>query len=193
VSDVVDPRQSVQLAYGCTVEFTPGVCNHWMVGDEHDGTVDLTHPPAWWDFMFRVPMNGQFGLSSRVNEWNVALKKRAAENVALYKRLRTLIAGADVYHLTPPPAAGRDPEGWMALQYTSEDRKRSALLAYRLARSQQAQVFRCRGLDPAVRYRASAEGRVLGVFTGKQLGTEGLAVALDSEWRSAVIELEAER
>jgi alpha-galactosidase len=193
LSDVVDPRQSVQLAYGCTMEFTPGVCNHWMVGDEHDGTVDLARPPAWWDFLFRVAMNGQFGLSSRVSDWNAALKQRAAENVALYKRLRTLVSGADVYHLTPPPAAGRDPEGWMALQYASEDRRRSALMAYRLGRSQPGRIFRLRGLDPVVRYRVSEAGRALGAFTGKQLEMDGLPVALDAEWRSAAIELDAER
>ena len=193
LSDVVDPRQSVQLAYGCTVEFTPEVCNHWMVGDEHNGSVNAANPPGWWDFMFRVPMNGQFGISSRLAGWTPELKKRAMENVALYKRLRTLIAGADVYHLTPPPAAGRDPEGWMAIQYCSEDRRRSAVMAYRLGRSEPGQVLRLRGLDPEQRYRVNEDGRPRGVFAGRQLAAEGLALKLESEWRSAVLELELEK
>ncbi len=191
VSDVVDPRQSVQLAYGCTVEFTPQVCNHWMVGDEHNGKVDPSNPPGWWDFMFRVPMNGQFGLSSRVHEWSAELKKRAADNVALYKRLRGIIAGADVYHLTPPPAAGKDPAGWMAIQYSTEDRQRSVLMAYRLGRSEAQRTFRLRGLDLERTYRVMEDGRTRGSFTGRQLAQQGLPVSLDAEWRSAVVELEA--
>jgi alpha-galactosidase len=193
LSDVVDPRQSVQLAYGCTVEFAPEVCNHWMVGDEKDGTVNLSNPPGWWDFMFRIPMNGQFGISSRVSGWSPELKKRAADNVALYKRLRPVITGADVYHLTPPPAAGKNPTGWMALQYSSPDRGRSAVMAYRLAQSEPERVFRLRGLDAGRKYRVTEEGRLRGTFTGSQLSSQGIRMKLDQEWRSAVVEIEAER
>jgi hypothetical protein len=48
-------------------------------------------------------MNGQFGISSRVFLWNADLVRNAATNVALYKRLRQVIMGADVYHLTVQP------------------------------------------------------------------------------------------
>ena len=65
-SDVVEPRQSVQLAYGCTMEFTPQVCNHWAVGNEKDGASDVAAPSGWWDFLLRVPMNVKLGMSSRV-------------------------------------------------------------------------------------------------------------------------------
>jgi alpha-galactosidase len=137
-------------------------------------------------------MNGQFGISSPVYEWSPELKKRAAENVALYKRLRPLISNSDIYHLTPPPEAGNNPKGWMALQYSSEDRTQSVLMAYRLGHSECRRNFRLRGLDPKRNYRIVEEGRKRGTYTGQQLSTEGLAVELDSEWRSAVIELEAE-
>ena len=193
VSDVVEPRRSVQLAYGCTVEFTPEVCNHWMVGDKENGSVDTAASPGWWDFMFRVPMNGQFGISSRLAEWTPELKKRAIENVALYKRVRPVITGADVYHLTPPPAAGANPVGWMALQYNSGDCNRSVVMAYRLGRSEPQQVFRLRGLDPEQRYRVTSEGRPAGVLTGRQLASQGLPIKLEAEWRAAVIELEMEQ
>jgi alpha-galactosidase len=45
LSDVVRPRPSVQLGYGCTVEFIPEVCNHWMVGDQDNRDVSLSSPP----------------------------------------------------------------------------------------------------------------------------------------------------
>ena len=96
-----------RLGYGCTVQFAPEVCNHWMVGDADSGVVDSTRPPGWWDFMLRVPMNGQFGISGRIPEWSAAVRQRVAANVAVYKRIRGTIAGADVYHLTPAAPAER--------------------------------------------------------------------------------------
>jgi alpha-galactosidase len=188
VSDVVNARPSLQLGYGCTLQFSPELCNHWMVGDKDTGEVDQSAPPGWWDFMFRVPMTGQFGISSRVLEWSDALRARAAANVALYKQVRATITGADVYHLTPPPDHNR-PTGWMALQYVAPESGRSVLLAYRLAGGAASEAFRLRGLKPDVRYDVSRDGERLQTATGAELAGAGLRVALGDEWRAAVIEL----
>jgi alpha-galactosidase len=191
LSDVVTPLPSAQLAYGCTVEFAPEVCNHWMVGDDDHGHVDLAKPAGWWDFLFRIPMNGQFGVSSRILDWPPQLRERAAANIAIYKRLRQVIAGADVYHLTAQPAHD-DPEGWMAMQYVSTDARRSVVLAYRLGHDTARQAFRLRGLT-AGRYAVSQDGRPAGSYTAEELSDKGLPVNLDAEWRAAVIELTGER
>ena len=188
VSDVVAAKQSLQLGYGCTLQFSPELCNHWMVGDKDDGTVALDAPPGWWDFMFRVPMTGQFGISSRVLEWSPALREHAASNVALYKRIRETLTGADVYHLTPAPDHNR-PTGWMALQYVAPDSGRAVLLAYRLARGAPSELFRLRGLDAATRYDVLLDGAPWRQVTGAELAGSGLRVALGDEWRAAVIEL----
>jgi len=190
ISDRTLPIPSLQLAYGATLEFTPRVCNHWMVGDEEDGNVDLSKAPGWWDFMFRVPMNGQFGISSRVFDWNEPLKQRARENIALYKKLRPVIAEGDCYHLTPPPAH-ENPTGWMALQYVAKDRRRSVVTAYRLAGSEPNLTLQLRGLDPDRKYALTRDGKLAGEHSGDQLAREGLRVSLSDEWRSAVLELEA--
>jgi alpha-galactosidase len=191
LSDVVEPIPSVQLAYGCTVEFAPEVCNHWMVGDTTRGEINLANPPGWWDFMLRVPMNGQYGISSRVFDWTPALRKRVAENVALYKRIRRVIADADVYHLTPAPA-NQNPSGWMGLQYVLPDGQRSVVMAYRLARSEGEYVFRLRGLKQGAIYRISVDGEHRSKMRSREIAERGLPVRLDAEWRAAVIELEAE-
>lgn len=188
VSDVVNAKQSLQLGYGCTLQFSPELCNHWMVGEKDDGSVDPAGAPGWWDFMFRVPMTGQFGISSRVVEWSPALRDRAAANVALYKRIRATITGADVYHLTPSPDHN-NPTGWMAIQYVAPDTGRIVLLAYRLAQGAPAESFRLRGLAPGVRYDVTRDGEPVLTATGAELAGAGLRVALDEEWRSAVIEL----
>jgi alpha-galactosidase len=188
VSDVVNAVPSLQLKYGCTLQFSPELCNHWMVGDKDTGEVDPNAAPGWWDFMFRVPMTGQFGISSRVLEWSDAVRDRAAANVALYKRIRGTITGADVYHLTPPPDHNR-PTGWMALQYVAPTEGRSVLLAYRLAGGPAEEVFRLRGLRPDARYDVSRDGEPPRQATGAELATAGLRVLLGEEWRAAVIEL----
>jgi alpha-galactosidase len=152
----------------------------------------MSAPPGWWDFMLRVPMNGQFGISSRVFEWNPALRMRAAENVALYKRIRGVITAGDVYHLTPPPP-NQDPTGWMALQYVTPDRKRSVLMAYRLGNSKTEECFKLRGLDRAAWYRVSVDGKPIRSVAQQELALHGLALELEAEWRSAVVEIEAEQ
>ena len=186
LSDEVGPLPSVQLGYGCTLEFTPQVCNHWMVGDYDNGEVALSSPPGWWDFMFRVPMNGQFGISSRIFAWNSGLAKTAAANVVLYKRLRQVIAGADVYHLTAQPSHD-DPAGWCAIQYVSPDRKKSVLLAYRLKGGPATHVFNLRALDSSRHYKVTVDGEPAPDAAGEAL-LHGWQVYLESEWRAKVVE-----
>jgi alpha-galactosidase len=191
LSDVVDPIASVELGYGCTVQFTPEVCNHWMVGDADSGVVNPGKPRGWWDFMLRVPMNGQFGISGRIPEWSPAVRRRAADNVALYKRLRGTIAGADVYHLTPPPRRN-NPTGWTALEYVRADRGRAVVLAYRLAQSSGSATLRLRGLQPSSTYEVTMDGRRVAAFSGRTLASRGLPVRLPEVWRAAVVEVTRE-
>jgi len=190
LSDMTDPKASVQLGYGCTVEFIPEVCNHWVTGDAGSAMITPTNPPGWWDFMLRVPMNGQFGISSRIVDWSPNLKQRAIENVALYKRIRRNFMGADVYHLTPPPPH-ENPTGWCGVQYVSPDRKHSLLMAYRLDQSNWVHAFKLRGLDLATRYQLAVDGTKKGVFSGRDLTDAGFPVELGEQWRAAVVELEA--
>lgn len=187
LSDNVNPIASLQLGYGCTVQFSPEVCNHWMVGDTDRGVVDLQKPSGWWDFMFRVPMNGQFGISSRVFDWNQALRDRASENVALYKQVRGTIAGADVYHLTPQPEH-RNPTGWMAIQYVSPESHDSVLMAYRLGSGSPTRTFRLRGLDEQATYTVLEDGQTIKSRSGRDLDSTGLPVRL-GEWRAAVFQI----
>jgi alpha-galactosidase len=190
ISDAVDPVSSLQLRYGCTVQFASEWCNHWIVGDTDKGEIKPDGPPGWWDFMFRVAMNGQFGISGRIWEWSDAVRARAAENILLYKQIRGTIAGADVYHLTPPPDRNR-PKDWMALQYVAPDQRRSVLLAYRLPGGSQERAFPLQGLDGGSVYAIRRDGIPAGQATGAELATAGLKVRHPDEWRAAVIELTA--
>jgi alpha-galactosidase len=162
-----------------------------MVGENDRGEVKPGGAPGWWDYMFRVAMNGQFGLSGRLAEWEPALRARAAENVALYKRVRATVADGDVYHLTPPPRPVR-PAGWMALQYAAPAGDRSVVMAYRLDGPAAADTaFRLRGLRPDAEYDVARDGRPVARLRGAALAAGGLPVALAEPWRAAVYELSA--
>jgi alpha-galactosidase len=192
LSDVVAPKPSLQLGWGCTLEFTPEVCNHWTVGgsEGETATIDSNAAPGWWDFLFRVPMNGQWGISSRIRDWSPALLQRTTENIALYKQIRSVIRGADVYHLTPQPSRN-DPKGWMAIQYVTEDRGRSVVMTYRLADGEPERYLRLQGLHPGATYRVSIDGISAGqTARADELAASGLAVKLDADWRAAVVTLE---
>jgi alpha-galactosidase len=108
--------------------------------------------------------------------------------VALYKRLRQVIMGADVYHLTVQPSHD-DARDWSAVQYVSPDRKNSVLFAYRLENGAATRVFKLRGLDPSRTYGVSVDGEAAADVSGADLSLAGLPVRLDSEWRAAIIEL----
>lgn len=191
VSDVVSPEASPALRYGCTLQFAAGLCNHWMVGENDRGEVRPGGDPGWWDYLFRIAMNGQFGISGRLQEWDPALRARAAANVALYKRVRATVADGDVYHLTPPPALER-PAGWMALQYAAPDGGRSVVMAYRLGGAGAADTsLRLRGLRPDAEYDVVRDGRPAGRARGSALAAAGLPVALGAPWRAAVYEVTA--
>jgi alpha-galactosidase len=190
LSDEILPKPSLALGWGCALEFLPEACNHWMVGDTHQGDVKNTSDLGWMEFMLRVPMNGQYGLSSKIFDWTPAMRKLAADNIAIYKRIRTVIAGGDTYHLTPQPNID-DPRGWMAMQYSQPDQRRSVVLAYRLPGGETSRQFKLRGLDPALTYAVKLDGKPLTEAKGSDLASSGLRVALNAEWRAAVVELEA--
>ena len=66
-------------------------------------------------------------------------------------------------------------------------------MAYRLGQSDSQQTFHLRGVDPELSYKVSEAGQPRGVFTGRQLASQGFPVRLEPEWRSGVIEFEAQR
>jgi alpha-galactosidase len=189
LSDETTPNPSIGMAWSSTLEYIPRALNHWMVGrGNHDATIDPTLAAGYYDFMLKIPMNGQFGISSRIIDWSPELFQCAVKNVQLYKRIRTVIATADCYHLTPQPDYD-DPTGWMALQYVSPDRKQSVLTAYRTRSSEPTFNAILQGLDLKRKYKVSIDGVSKGVYTGGALMKSGLTIALPDEYRASVVEI----
>ena len=193
VSDETSVNPSLGMAWSSTLEYTPRMINHWMVGmGNHIPLVDQSLPAGYWDYMFRVPMNGQFGISSRILDWSPELIARAKANIALYKKIRTVIADADCYHLTPQPDYN-DPQGWTVLAYVSENAENAVVMANRGRDGDGFFNIRLPQLKPSGKYRIEIDGKAISDSpTGARLAKEGLRIQLE-HYRTAVISFQERR
>jgi hypothetical protein len=128
-------------------------------------------------------------ISSYLEKWSPEVTARAKENIKLYKRLRMVLFGADVYHLTKQPAAGFDPKGWMGVQYLNPQSKQSVIIVSRLWESESSHTFLPRALDAAANYEVFIDSKLAGARTGADLMKAGFKVTLEKEGYSQVIEL----
>ncbi|MDR2232033.1 MAG: alpha-galactosidase [Tannerella sp.] len=193
VSDETSPNPSLGMTWSATMEFLPIARNHWVVGH---GTnipyIDNSWSEAGYlDFMFKVPMNGQWGISSLITEWSPELQQIAKQNVSLFKRIRSVIAEADCYHLTPQTDF-YNPEDWAVFQYVADNQEKSVIMAYRTQGGDKQFIARLKGLDADKKYHVSSDGKSLGIFSGAKLSQDGLVITLDEEFRACAIELAAQ-
>jgi alpha-galactosidase len=188
MTDQVKPTALLGMAWSMTLEYIPRAITHWAVGNDFDGIFDPTLPPGYWDFMFKACMGGQFGVSSRILDWSPELQQCAAKNIAIYKRIRTVIADADCYHLTPQPDYD-DPTGWVAIQYVEPDKRQSVLMAYRTRGNQSSFTAKLQGLDPNREYNVFIDEVNIGAYAGSALMKSGLAISLPDEFTASVVEI----
>lgn len=186
VSDETSVNPSLAMAWSSTLEYTPRMINHWTVGmKNHVPVIDESLPRSYWDYMFRVPMNGQFGVSSRILEWSPALKACAKENIALYKTIREVIADADCFHLTPQPDY-TDPQGWTVLAYVTEDADRAVVMANRGKGKEASFTLRVPKLKTSANYVITIDGKTAKTRTGVDLMKEGMTLQLGNYCASVI-------
>ncbi len=197
ISDTVNPRRGPQLMWGSLLHSAPEMCNHWMIGDVPENRTASTgarltsKSPDWWEFMHVAAMGGQYGVSARLDEWPKPALEHATQIIERYKASRHLIDGADVYHLTPQPAPGPKPAGWMAVEFLQPERDRGLVLAFRLDRGPASEVVKLKGLLGDKRYRVTIPGESPQEATGKSLATDGLSLTASSPWQAFWITLES--
>ncbi len=192
ISDETSPLPSLGMAWSSTLEYIPRALNHWVVGmGNHYPIIDQTLPEGYWNYMFKIPMNGQFGLSSRILDWGEDLWNCARRNVEDFKRIRSVIADADCFHLTPQ-SDFTDPYGWTAIQYVAPGKERAVLFAYRNRTEQDMFTAFLKGLDGNRSYRVEIDLKPAGDYTGNQLMEEGMTLFLDNEYRASLIEFTAQ-
>jgi alpha-galactosidase len=189
VSDNIDNRPNLLMAFGANYLMPPSVCSHFTTSPARgDPMIDL-------DAQFAVNMMGHLGLSGPIASWDAETRAIAKQRIAEYKRIRPVIRGADVYHLTPQRL------GYLqAALYSDASTGRAILFAFHGGDAEKKHTIRLRGLDPAKRYRVELPagfGLVAGpnaadVLTveGKELVEKGLTIVFPRSGSAAIVPIE---
>jgi alpha-galactosidase len=117
-------------------------------------------------------MCGALGVGGHLLRWTDAQRAQAARLIALYKDIRPVVQGGDLYRLHSPLDSA-----FSAVQYLSKDRAEGVLFAFRTYSPDPVQSFslHLRGLEAGAYYEV--EG-VPGIRSGLALMQDGLRVEL---------------
>lgn len=186
-SDNTDPARRVFIQWGFSHFFPAGALAAHVTR--------MGHRPL--KFTLDVAMSGALGLDLDAGKLTARERKMIAGAVSLYKqRLREVVLLGDLYRLESPYEHPR-----AALDFVLNDRSRAVLFVYQL-KAGQGEAVKLAGLDPHKRYmvrevnlpagtasQLSADGKVL---EGGALMENGLVPPVNSEYTSAVVELNAQ-
>ena len=106
---------------------------------------DSTSPDLAWQSCF----GGAFGLAGRLHEWPQAIKGQTQRHIAVFKKIRGLIA-QDYYLLEPQT---RTLESWSGWQFHDPQRDEGFMQAFRLRSLEPAHKFVLHALDPNSEYQ----------------------------------------
>jgi alpha-galactosidase len=193
-SDNTDALDRLEIQHGFTQLYPPLVMGAWVT----DSPNPYTRRAAPLDFRFHVAMAGALAIGGDLIDWTSGELARAAELIADYKRVRSLVQHGRQYRLRPPaggdPTAGHPGGGEpSAVQFVAADGAETAVLVYRRARhhGRPDRAVRLRALDPAARYRDTSTGEI---HHGAILLTHGLVPELaPGDYASALVHLVRER
>jgi alpha-galactosidase len=147
------------------------------------------------DAQFLINMTGHLGLSGRIATWDAATLAAARQRIAQYKRIRPVLRGADVFHLTPQRLGAMQ-----AALYVDAASGRGLLFAFHGGDAALKHTIRLRGLDASRRYSLSMPVRGMpwqppgaagaASVTGKALVEQGLTLTFPHSGAAALLEIE---
>src|SRR5262249_23885341 len=167
-SDNTDAADRLSIQFGYSRAHTPRVMTNWVtdVPNEQTGRISPL------DFRFHVAMQGVLGVGGNISDWPDSDLSQAAELIAQYKRIRTLMQFGRQYWLRPP-----EPIGTCGVQYVSSDRTAFAILLYQVRglRGRVARRMRLHALLAERRYVRESDGCE---STGATLMASGIPAVL---------------
>jgi alpha-galactosidase len=174
-SDETGPRDRLAIQHGFLSVYGPHVMSSWVT-DEPDSR---DQEPVTFEFRFVVAMAGVLGIGGDLMKWSETERVRAAELIALYRRIRNTV------HRGRVEIHGDPKDSVYAVEYGTSEQ--TVLLVY-ARRSRPAEVWlRPRTLDPSSRYHlAGSSTRLTGVQAARGVRVP-FALATDAD----VIVLEA--
>jgi alpha-galactosidase len=168
VNDDADSLTTRKGIYGATYPFPPRYTERYMKDDPENSYRTRSH-------MF----GGPFVLMNRVNLWFDAVDRE----VAIYKRLRSLIRDSEIYHLTAPP----DGEFNDAMEAYNPQQDEAVIFVYGAESKSTVTYTRPSGLDPNTLYRVSfLEVQHSYLARGQDLMQKGIPVIIQPDTAEVV-------
>jgi alpha-galactosidase len=182
VSDRIKNEDNLAMNFGATYLFPPESCNHWTCFPESSEIMDIQS-------CFTINMLGHMGLSGPIVSWDRETRHQAAECIALYKRIRSLIRNADVYHLTGQ-VDHKSPKTVQAVQYLDRRTDCSIVFAFHAGDPAMTTILELHGLKRHAAYRVHmpATFGLDRLAKGQEL-MDGLRVDFPHRGASAVIRI----
>ena len=149
ITDTYDPLSNRRAFYDAAFALPPAMCECFI---ENIAVRSL----AQFRFMLRSGMMGWCTIMTDTTKWTPAQHEAAKREFALYKQqLRSLIRGADLYHISDRPDGVR----WDGIEYFDAKTGRGALFAFRGNNDEPRHAFKLKGLSPEAEYALSFEDR----------------------------------
>ncbi|WP_220763819.1 alpha-galactosidase [Flavobacterium sp. UMI-01] len=191
-SDNTDPYERLFTQWG-TNHFYPPIATaaHVTKSPNHQ-----TGRQTSLKFRFDVAIGGRLGMELRPDDLDEKEQKFAKEAIATYKNIRPIIQFGDLYRLLSP----YDENGFIALNYVSENKKEAILMTYSLNHHRRYErcFVKMAGLNPDAVYEIkeiNKEGNKSVISFDKQLLSgeilmnRGIWVDLRKPLQSAVFQL----
>lgn len=161
LSDNIDPTLFLAQQEAFSQVYPANMLHAW-VADVPAAHLSLT-------FRFHVSMCGILGIGGHLTRWTEAERAAATRLIALYKELRPIIQGGELYRLRSPQA-----HAFSAVQYVVPDRGEAVVFAFRthLPPRTKLPALLLRGLDPEARYQVEGFGAARSGRAWMQLGIE---------------------
>ena len=181
ITDTYDPLSNRRAFYDASYLIPPAMCECYIA--QHPGKTD-----ANFLYMLRSGMMGWCTIMLDTTQWTPRQHDLAKRLFETYKsKLRPLINGADLYHVSDRPDGIR----WDGIEYFDPKSQNGVLFAFRGKNDEPRHVFHLRGLDPDASYELSYEDGSArpAVAMGRELIANGLTVTLNEPERSELVYL----
>lgn len=173
INDATGALDARKGAWGATYPFTPRYTSRYMPEQPSSTYVTRSH-------MF----GGPWHFMNRLTGMSAAETDLAVREIGVYKRIRSLLSRARVYHLLGSPAAGAID----AIQAYDASRDASVVIVTRDGSPLDRAVIRPQGLRAGGTYRVRFEDAPgTEIRSGRQLAEDGVEVVLPSAQSAEIV------
>lgn len=122
--------------------------------------------PAPLKFRLDVTLIGRLGIELMPKDLPVSDLNIVKNALVNYKKIRTIIAGGDLYRLQSPYDQGN----WASLMYVSKDKKQAVVFVFSIGYHKQGifPILKLKGIDPSLMYSVTELNKVPHSFWGNK-------------------------